>query len=139
MQGIDEQVVFGGLDAGGNPERKFSARIEPPVAARLSHGLAVAPVAGQASRLRGRDHQTLRQLEPEQGLPDWRDAVRVDTLLELRECRGPRTVDYPARHGAPAQAVPAAWRQTRAMGLVGNGLREGQADAEDGDAQAAAP
>ena len=97
MQGIDQQVVFRGLDVGRNPECKLSAGIEPAITERLRHGLAVAPVAGQASCLRGRDHQPVGQLESEQRLPDRRDAIRMDTLLELRERPGPRAVDHPTR------------------------------------------
>ena len=75
----------------------------------------------------------------EQGLPDWRDAVRMNSLLELRQRARPCAVDHPTRCSSRSQAVPAARRQRRAVSLIDNGLRGGQADAEDGDAQAAAP
>jgi hypothetical protein len=139
MQGIDDQVVFGRLDVGRDPQRQFGARIQPSISERLRHGLAVAPVGRQSGGLRGPNHQAVGQLESEQGLPDRRDAVRMNALLELRQRARPCAVDHPTRCSSRSQAVPAARRQCRAVGLIDNGLRGGQADAEDGDAQAAAP
>ena len=139
MHGIDDQIVFGRLDVGRDPQRQFGARIEPSVAERLRHDLAVAPVARQPGGLRGPNHQAVGQFESEQGLPDRRDAVRMNALLELRQRARRCAVDHPTRCSSRSQTVPAARRQSRAVGLIDNGLRDGQADAEDSDAQAAAP
>ena len=89
--------------------------------------------------LRGPNQQAVGQLEPEQCLPDRCDAVRMNALLELCQRARPCAVDHPPRCSSRSQAVPAAGRQCRAVGLIDNGLRGGQADAEDGETHAAAP